>query len=220
MEKTVAEDLGEEQLDTALGQLLHVGALIGEGRQIGHLHTVNALHDQHLRPAPVPIDLRHVQHGRAFEVAAQLAGVGRFAQQVEFVVNGFFVIGDHVHRVQQSRVSGYPLGDLRQNEQPRKVRTDDRLQARPHHFDYHFFACFQTRGVDLSDRSRSQRGDVEAAEDFADFRAQLRFDQRDGFGGVERRHAVLQHHQLVGDVFRQQIASGRQQLPKLDENRP
>jgi hypothetical protein len=93
MEKTVAEDLGEEQLHTALGEFFHVGALIGQGRQIGDLNPVDALHHQHFRPAPVPVDLRHVEHGRAFEVAAQLAGIRRFAQQVEFVVDGFFVVG-------------------------------------------------------------------------------------------------------------------------------
>ena len=33
VEKAVTEDLGEEQFNAALGQLLHVGALIGQGRR-------------------------------------------------------------------------------------------------------------------------------------------------------------------------------------------
>ena len=37
---------------------------------------------------------------------------------------------------------------------------------------------------------------------------------------VERRYAVLEFRQLVGDVRRQQIAPGRQGLAEFDEDRP
>ena len=37
--------------------------------------------------------------------------------------------------------------------------------------------------------------------------------------GGERRHAVLQQRQFVGDVGRQQVAPGRQHLAELDEDR-
>jgi hypothetical protein len=102
VEEAVAEHLGEENLHATLGQHLHVGTLVGQGRQVGDLHPVDALHHQHFGAAPVPVDLRYIQQRRAFEVALELAGVGRFAQQVEFVVNGFFVVADHIHRVQQA----------------------------------------------------------------------------------------------------------------------
>ncbi|VVN32836.1 hypothetical protein PS624_04934 [Pseudomonas fluorescens] len=72
----------------------------------------------------------------------------------------------------------------------------------------------------LRHRCRSQRFDVETAEHVADFLAQLFFDQLDRQLRIERRHAVLQQHQLIGDVFRQQVAAGRENLPELDENRP
>jgi hypothetical protein len=36
----------------------------------------------------------------------------------------------------------------------------------------------------------------------------------------KRRHAVLQTGQFVGDIERQQVAPGRQDLPELDKDRP
>ncbi len=90
VKEAVAENLREENFHAALGEHFHVGALVGKGRQIRDLNSVDALHHQHFWPAPVPIDLRYVEHRRAFEVALQLAGVGRLAQQVEFVIDGFF----------------------------------------------------------------------------------------------------------------------------------
>ena len=35
----------------------------------------------------------------------------------------------------------------------------------------------------------------------------------------KRRHPILQLGEFVGDVFRQQIAAGRQNLAELDEDR-
>ncbi|MNV06328.1 hypothetical protein D3C71_967010 [compost metagenome] len=116
VEEAVAEHLGEENLHATLGEHFHVGALVGQGCQIGDLDTVDALHHQYFRPAPVPIDLRHVQQRRAVEVALQLAGVGRLAQQVEFVVDGFFVVADHVHRVQQACIGREFFGGPGQDE--------------------------------------------------------------------------------------------------------
>lgn len=89
MEEAVAEHLGEEYLHASFGQQLHVGALIGQGGHVGHRHAVDALHYQHLGAAQVPVHLGHVHQLGTFEIAPQLAGVGRFAQQVELVVDGF-----------------------------------------------------------------------------------------------------------------------------------
>ncbi len=102
VEETVAKYLGEEDFHTALGQQFHVGTLVGQPGHIGDLQAVDTLHDQHFGAAPVPVDLWHVEQVRAFEVATQLAGVGGFTQQVQLVVDGFFVIHHHLHRVQQA----------------------------------------------------------------------------------------------------------------------
>ncbi|MNH95197.1 hypothetical protein D3C73_478320 [compost metagenome] len=220
VEETVAEHLGEEDLHAAFGEHFHVGALVGQGREVSDLDAVDALHHQHFRPAPVPIDLRHIQQRRAFEVALQLAGVGRLAQQVEFVVDGFFIIADHVHRVQQARIGGEFFGGTGEDEQPRQVLGDHRFETGADYLDHHFFAGFQLRGMHLRHRSRGQRFDIETAEHVADFLAQLFFDQLDRHLRVEWRYAVLQLHQFVGDVLGQQVAASGQDLPELDEDRP
>ncbi len=220
MEEAVAKNLREEDFHAALGEQFHVGALIRQAGHVGDLQAVDTLHDQHFRAAPVPVDLWHVKQVGAFEVASQLAGVGRFTQQVEFVVDGLFIIHHHLHRVQQAGIGRHALGGAGQNEQPRQVLTDDRLEAGAYHFDHDFFTGLQAGGMHLSDRSGRQRLLVEAAEHVTDARAELFFDQLDRQLLIERRHAVLQQHQFVGDVLGQQIAPCRQQLPELDENRP
>ena len=220
VEEAVAEHLGEENLHATFGQHLHVGTLVGQGLKVGDLDPVDTLHHQHFGAAPVPVDLRHIHQRRAFEVAPQLTGVGRFAQQVEFVVNGFFVVADHIHRVQQAGVGAQALGGTGKDKEPGQIRADDRLEARAHHLDHHFFAGLELGRVNLGHRGRGQRFDVETAEHLADFGAELFFDQLDRQLRVKRWHAVLQQHQLVGDIGGQQIAAGREDLPELDKDRP
>ncbi|MNZ34692.1 hypothetical protein D3C78_520730 [compost metagenome] len=220
VEEAVAKHLGEEDLHATLGEQLHVGALVGQGRQVSDLDAVDALHHQHFRPAPVPVHLGHVHHLRAFEVALELAGVGRLAQQVEFVVDGFFVVVDHFHRVQQARIGRNPLGATGNQEQPGQVLGDDRLETGAHHLDHHLFTALELGRVHLGNRGRGQGLDVEAAKHFADLGPELLLDQGDGFLRVERRYPVLQQHQLVGNVFGQQVAASREQLAELDEDRP
>ena len=50
--------------------------------------------------------------------------------------------------------------------------------------------------------------------------AERLLDQRARGVAVERRDAVLQQRQFVGDVRRHQVAARRQDLPELDEDRP
>ena len=142
MEETVAEHLGEEDFHTAFGQQFHVGALVGEGCQVGDGNAVNTLHDQHLGAAQVPVHLRHIQLLGAGKVTPQLAGVGGLAQQIEFVVDGFFVVADHFHRPQAAGFGGQFFGQAGEQEQPRQVLADDWLQAWADDFHHHFFAAF------------------------------------------------------------------------------
>ncbi len=220
MEEAVAEDLGEENLHAAFGELLHVGALFGQPGHVGDRHAVDALHHQYLRAAVIPVDLRHVEQRRILEVAPELAGVGGLAQQVEFVVDGLGVVLDHLHQVQAAGIDRRTLGGLGQQEQPGQVLADDRLEIGPHHLDHHFLAAAQLRRMHLSHRRGGQRLAVEAGEHFAHRRTQLALDQGGGHGRVEGRYAILQHRQLFGDVQRQQVPAGRENLAELDEDRP
>ncbi|MCY1205597.1 hypothetical protein D9M72_171490 [compost metagenome] len=219
MEEAVAEHLGEEDFHAALCQQFHVGALVGEGGQVGHRDAVDAFHHQHLGAAPVPVDLGHVEQRRAVEVAAQLAGVGRLAQQVELVVDGLLVVVHHFYRAQAAGVGGHALGQAGEEEQPGEVLADDRPQVGADHLHHHFLAAFQLGSVDLGHRGRGQRLDVEAGEHLADPGAQLFLDTRDGLLRGERRYLVLQAGQFIGDIGRHQVAASGEQLAELDEDR-
>jgi hypothetical protein len=52
---------GEEDLHTTFGQELHIGALVGQGRQVSDRNAVDALHHQHLVAAQVPVHLWDVE---------------------------------------------------------------------------------------------------------------------------------------------------------------
>jgi len=182
MEEAVAKHLGEEDLHAALGELAHIGVLPRQPGHVGHRDAVDALHHQHLRAAIVPVDLRHVEQRRAFEIALELAGVGRFAQQVQLVVDGLGVVVDDFHQVQTARVDGDALGAVGQHEQPGQILTDDRLEVRAHHLDHHFLAGTQLGRMHLSHRGGGQRLAVEAGKDLPHRRTQLALDQRCGDG--------------------------------------
>ena len=202
MEEAVAKHLGEENFHATFGQQFHVGALVGQGRQVSHRDAVDALHHQHLMAAQVPVHLRHVEQWRAVEVAPQLAGVGRLTQQVEFVVDGFLVVADHLNRAQATGIGGSLFSDAGDQEQPGQILTDDWLEARAHHLDHHLFAGLELRGMHLCHRSRGQRLAVETGEQLAHRGAQLALDQGDGLVFREGRHLILQARQLVGDIRR------------------
>ena len=77
-----------------------------------------------------------------------------------------------------------------------------------------------SREMDLRDRRARDRHAVEAQEDFVDRPAVDALERREHLLDRERRHAVLQLRELVGDVGRQEIAARRQHLAELDEDRP
>ncbi|MCY1528890.1 hypothetical protein D9M68_640120 [compost metagenome] len=122
--------------------------------------------------------------------------------------------------MQAARFGGDAFGQAGEQEQPGQVGADHRLEVRADHLDHHFLAAAQLRGVYLGDRGGGQRLAVEAREQAGDLGAELFLDQRHRVLGIERRHLVLEEGQLVGDVRRQQVAAGRQQLAELDEDRP
>ena len=72
MEEAVAKHLSKEDFNAPFGELFHIGALVEQGRHIGHGQTADALHDHHLVPTPVPVNLGHIEQRRVFEITPQL----------------------------------------------------------------------------------------------------------------------------------------------------
>ena len=80
-------------------------------------------------------------------------------------------------------------------------------------------AGFQGGGVHLRDGGRGGRLDVETRKHAVERRPQGVLDGGDRHVAAERRDAILQLRQIVGDVRRNQIATRGQRLAELDEYR-
>ena len=73
-------------------------------------------------------------------------------------------------------------------------------------------------GVQDVEITEENFGSVDAIARYVE--AERPLDEHTGLRGRERRHAVLQLGQFVGEVRRQQVAPRRQHLAELDEDRP
>ena len=110
VKEIVAEDLGEKDLHPAFGERLEVYAACAQGVDIAHRNAGDAFHDHDIGTASGPVDFRHVEHVGILEIAPQLRGIGRLAQQVEFVEDGLFELGDDLAWV---AAAGFPSSRTR-----------------------------------------------------------------------------------------------------------
>ena len=163
--------------------------------------------------------LRHVEQVRVREVPPELRGGRRLAQQVQLVEDGLLVLVHDLARVEAPRGGPVPMREIRDKAEQAHVATDDLADFRAHDLDHDLAAVGEPRGVHLGDRRRCQRLADELAEDLLDRAPQLAAHDRGGGVARERRHPVLEACELVGDVFGQQVAAGREDLTELDEDR-
>ncbi len=224
MEKAVAEHLREEDLDAFARELRNIDASRAQRIDLADRHADHPLHHEHARRAELPVHLRHEQQIEPDEIAPQLAAVRGFAHQVEFVVQIFVEFGDDFARLQPFTVGPQALRPDSEVAQQRQVGVDHGQHVRPQHFDRHRLASMRARlhlrEVHLGDRRARHRNALELVEEHVDRRAQRFFDDADRDLRVERRHLVLQLREFVGDIDRQQVATRRQHLPELHEDRP
>ena len=61
MKEIVFEDLGEKDLDTTLGELLHVDAMLTQCGNIANHYAMDALHNQHITACHWPVNLRDIE---------------------------------------------------------------------------------------------------------------------------------------------------------------
>jgi hypothetical protein len=124
VEEAVAEHLGEEDLDAIARQFFQVDAGGNQAVGLRDRDAVHALHHDHAAGAVIPVHLRHHQQVRAGEVAAQLAGLGRLAHQVEFVVQVFVELGHDFARLQAAAVGPHPFDQAGGHLHQRQVFVD------------------------------------------------------------------------------------------------
>jgi hypothetical protein len=153
VEEVVLEHLGEEHLHAAFGQPLHVD--VGRAQEIGarDRDAVDALLDEHVGTAPVPVDLGDVEHRRAGELTLEFGGVGRLALQVELVHQGLVELGDHRHRVQARALRPVALRQSRDRVEYFEIAADAPVDARAGDLDDHLLAVVERGGVHLGDGS-------------------------------------------------------------------
>ena len=219
MEEAVAEHLGEEDLDAVAGELPEVDALLAHPVDLADGDAAYPLHHDHVLPAQVPVHLRDAQQVRVAEVAAQLVGVGRLADQVQLVVQVVVELVDDLQRPQPPRIGGDADGERAGGAQQAEVVLHHLGHAGAQHLDRHLPAVVQLRQVDLGDGGGRNRGLLELGEYVGDPEPQAALDLRHRQRCREGRHAVLEHRELVGDIRRHQVAPGGEHLAELHEDR-
>ena len=124
------------------------------------------------------------------EIGAQARGAGRFQQQVEFVVDGLFIIAHDFDDAQAPAGGEIAVEQGGDAPQQMGVLRDGLGDARADHFDHDFFAAVQHRRMHLRDRGRGQRLGFKFGEDLAGRQAQ-QVARQFRYGRLrERRHPV------------------------------
>jgi len=210
----------KKNLDAVLGQLRNVRAARPQLLDAADDDAVDALHHHDVLPAVIPVNLRHVEQRGPREIALQLRRVAGLAHQIEFIGDGFAILAHDFHGPHGPRLDPVFVGEPCQGVEHFKVEIDDLAHARAQHLHHHFVAVLQGGRVHLRDGCRGKGRRFEAAEYVRKRPAEGFLDHGDGNFTGERRHAILQFCQLIGDVDRQQVAARRERLAELDENRP
>ncbi len=171
----------------------------------------------------VPVNLGHDQQRRLGEVAAQLRGIGGLAHEVEFIAQVFGELGDHLAWLQAPGIRPQSFKQNGEGVEQSEVVLDDRQHVRAQDLDRDFVTAIlflQPGEVNLGDRGRSDRYRVKFGKHVVCRTVIRLLDFRQRKMRIEWRHLILQFGEFVGDVGRQQVATGRQHLSELDENRP
>ncbi len=222
MKKPVAKHLGEEDGDAVAGEFWNVHA---QTAQLVHLvdgQAVHALHHHHLGVAIVPKHFGNQHQIEPLHVAPQLGRVGRFAQQVQLVVQVFVELGHHLARFEAFALGRQRVHPTGHHAHEAQVFVNNRQHVGPQHLDRHFASALATVAqdskVDLGDGGAGHGHLVKLRKNRVQRFAKSAFDGGHGHGAGERRHAVLQVRQLVGNVGRQQVAPGGEHLAEFDED--
>ncbi len=168
MEEVVAEHLGVEHPHALGRQRAAVDAGSVHRSDVVGGNAAHPLQGQCTLGGVGPDHLRHVQIVRMQPEAAQHAGVGALALQVQLRGQGGLDLGHHLARAD---LVGARMGALDQRGsrfQQGDVGVDLPFDVRAQHLDHHFAAVVQRGRMHLRDRSRGQRRGVETGEGDAD----------------------------------------------------
>ncbi len=151
VEKPVAKNLGEENRHAIARQLLHVHAGVAQSLHLADRDALHALHHHHVGQAVVPDHFRDHHQIELVHVAAQLGRIGGFPQQVQFVVQVFVKLADHLARLEPLAVGRCILDPAGHHVHQRQVFFDRGQHVGPEHLDGHFTSTGQGRKMHLGD---------------------------------------------------------------------
>ena len=219
VEVTVADRLGQESYDQAVGQLRQVDPARFQRGAVTDLNPVDPFDRHDPAIGPVPIDRRDSIAFVALHGLGQFGGGGRFAPQVQLAHGPALQVGDDQARAQPSSFAAQrfkmgcsPLISL-------NVGRELFANARAQHLDRHGAAVGRYTLVDLSDRCGANRLFVNAGkqrvERFAKAGFNLCPDCREGHRG----QAILQAEQIERRFLANQVGPGGQGLTQLDRGR-
>jgi len=127
-------------------------------------------------------------------------------------------LGDHLARLQASAVGPHGIDHRGGGLEERQVAVDHPADAGPQDLDGGLASVGQHREVHLRHRRARDGFALEILEDLVHRPTVDPRERRQHLVGGKRRHLVLQLRQLVGDVDRDQVATGGEHLAELHED--
>ena len=174
--------------------------------------------------AVIPEDFGNQHQIQAFHIAAQLRGIGGFADQVQLVMQIVVELGNHFPGLEPLAIMGEPFQPARHHVHQRQILVDHGLHARAQHLDGDIALdaglVADPGKVHLRDGRTGHGLTLEADEDLLQRLAKGTLDGVHRDLGIERRHAILQLGQFLGHIGRHQVAARGQYLAELHEDGP
>ena len=132
-------------------------------------------------------------------------------------------LGHHLAGFESAPIGRQPFQPAGHHAHQRQVFVDHRQHVRAQHLDRDLpfapVAVNQYREMHLRDRRAGHGFPIKTGEHRADRAAQGFFNGCSGQVGIKWRHRILQFGQFIGDIQRQQIPPGGENLTELDKNR-
>jgi hypothetical protein len=139
----------------------------------------------HFAVAPLEVRLGDDEQPPVDEVAPQLAGVRRFAQQVELVADGLLELGHHFARAQPPAI-GIAADEIGERVEQRHVAGDHAFDVGAQYLDRGLASVGQHREMHLRHGGACDRDGVDRAEDLAVGLAERRIEGRGDLGPRDR----------------------------------
>ena len=176
VEEAVAERVGQEGLDDALGEPHQVGAAGLQRRQVAHVDAARPFQGQHPAAGGGPDHRGHPEARVAGGVGGELGGGGGLHPEVELALDDALEVADHRLGAQAPGEGGEELDHAGGEVEGVDVAQERALDAGAQHLDRDGLAGGAQRGaVDLGERGGGDRR-LEVGEDRVERLAELELD--------------------------------------------